>query len=132
MFRDDVLARGRAMAEVRMQDTCTIRRPTGDETTDPNTGEITPTYETLYQGKCRIQQQAMQAQQQDAGEAYLLMVRLEVHLPITVTGLQPDDEVLVTTSISDPDLPDRTFYIRDLAHASEKTARRVGVVERTS
>lgn len=114
-----------------MVDACTIRRRNG-ETTNPNTGEITPTYDLLYQGKCRVQQQAMQAQQQDAGQAYLLMVRLEVHLPIAVTGLQPDDEVQITTSITDPDLPGRTFYIRDLAHASEKTARRVGTVERTS
>jgi hypothetical protein len=131
VFRDDVLARGRAAAEARMVDACTIRRRNG-ETTDQNTGEITPTYDQLYQGKCRVQQEAMQAQQQDAGEAYLLMVRLEVHLPIAVTGLQPDDEVKITASISDPDLPGRTFYIRDLAHASEKTARRVGTVERTS
>lgn len=131
MLRDDLLARGRALAEVRMADACTIRRPTG-ETTDPNTGQITPTFDVLYQGKCRVQQQAMQAQQQDAGEAYLLMVRLEVHLPIAVTGLQPDDQVEITASVTDPDLPGRTFYIRDLAHAADKTARRVGVVERTS
>jgi hypothetical protein len=131
VFRDELLVRGRAAAEDRMVDACTIRRRTG-ETTDPNTGEITPTYDVLYQGQCRVQQQAMQAQQQDAGEAYLLMVRLEVHLPITVTGLEPDDEVQITASSTDPDLPGRTFYIRDLAHASDKTARRVGTVERTS
>lgn len=123
------LAQGRQTAEKLMVDACVIRRRTG-ETTGPG-GVVTATYSTLYTGKCRVQQPNAQAQQQDAGEAYLLMVRLEVQLPMSVTGLQAEDQVTVTDSV-DPDLPGRVFVIRDLAHKTHATARRVGVTERTS
>lgn len=113
-----------------MVDACTIRRRTG-ETVDQNSGEITPTYDLVYEGKCRVQQQTATAGAEDAGEAYLLMVRLEVQLPIAVAGIEPDDEVTVTAS-QDPDLLDRVFTVRDLFHKTDATARRIGVVERTS
>lgn len=130
MSAASVLARGRAAAEQLMVDACTIRRRTG-ETTGAG-GYVTPTWDDLYSGKCRIQQATAQAQQQDPGEAYVLMLRLEVQLPMSVTGLEPEDEVTITASAHDPDLVGRVFLIRDLAHASHKTARRVQVVERTS
>ncbi|WP_346536949.1 DUF6093 family protein [Micromonospora sp. DPT] len=128
---DAVLARGRAMAEARMRDTCRIRRPTG-ETTDAD-GNVVKTYgPNLYAGKCRFQQPNAQAAQADVGEDYLLLLRMEVHLPMSVVGLKAGDEVDAVGSATDPDLPGRVFVIRDLAHASDKTARRVGVTERTS
>jgi hypothetical protein len=131
MSAASVLARGRAAAEALMVDACSIRRKTG-ETTGAG-GYVTPTYGApLYTGKCRVQQAAAQAQQQDPGEAYVLMLRLEVQLPMSVTGLEPEDEVTITASVHDEDLVDRVFLIRDLAHATHKTARRVQVVERTS
>lgn len=124
------LAQGRKAIEARMVDACVIRRPSG-ETTD-QWGNISPTYTEIYQGKCRVQQQGVQAQEQLAGEARLLMVRLEIQLPMTVTGLEPEDQVEIIASAFDPDLPGRVFTIRDLAHGTEKTSRRIGVVERTS
>lgn len=130
MSRASVLARGRTAAEAGMVDACTIRRKTGESTGAG--GIVTPTYSTLYTGKCRVQQAAAQAQQQDPGEAYVLMLRLEVQLPMSVTGLQTEDEVTITASVHDPDLVGRVFLIRDLAHATHKTARRVQVLERTS
>lgn len=131
MSRASVLARGRAAAEAGMVDACTIRRSTG-ETTDPVSGVVTPTWQQLYAGKCRVQQKSIQAEDEDAGEARLLMVRLEVQLPMSVTDLEPDDQVLITASESDPDLPGRVFTIADLFHKTHATARRIGVVERTS
>lgn len=130
MSAASVLARGRAAAELLMADACTIRRKTGEST--GTGGVVTPTYSTLYTGKCRVQQAAAQAQQQDPGEAYILMLRLEVQLPMSVTGLQTEDEVTITASEHDPDLVGRVFLIRDLAHATHKTARRVQVLEKTS
>lgn len=125
-----LLARGRAAAEALMRDTCTIRRVIG-ETTGPG-GVVVPTYSVIYTGKCRVQQPNAQATPQSPGEAYVLMLRLEVHLPMSVTGLQAEDQVTVDSSVHDPDLPGRVFLIRDLAHKSHATARRVGVQERTS
>ncbi len=129
MSAAEVLARGRAFAAELLVDECTIRRRTG-EATGPG-GVVTPTHEVLYQGKCRVQQAAATASSSDVGEDMLLMLRLEVQLPMSVTGLRVEDEVTVDTSAHDPDLPGRVFVVKDLAHKSHATARRVGVVERT-
>ena len=131
MSRASVLARGRAAAEAGMVDACIIRRITG-QVTDPDTGEVTNTYTTIYEGKCRLQQQGQQARPEQAGEAYLLMLRRELQLPMSVTGLRTEDEVTMTASAHDPDLPGRVFLIRDLFGKTEATSRRVTVEEATS
>lgn len=129
MLTEAALARGRAAAEARMVDTCTIRRRAGETTIGY---EVAPTYTQLYSGKCEIKQGAAQAEDEEAGQDMKRMVRRVVKLPMSVTGLEPDDEVLLTSSVHDPDLPGRTFVIRDLFHGSHVTARRIGIVERTS
>jgi hypothetical protein len=131
MSAASVLARGRAAALALMVDACTIQRLTSS-TTDPVTGVPTPTYATIYAGRCRVQQQTATAGARDVGEANLLLLRLEMQLPMSVTGLQVDDVVTVTASALDPDLIGRRFRIRDLAHKTHATSRRVGVEEVTS
>lgn len=130
MSRAALLARARAAAQRGMADTCTIRRQSG-ETRDDTSGTVTPTYSQLYAGPCRVQQQLAQSQQHDAGEDYLLLLRLEVQLPMTVVGLRVGDEVTITAAVYDPDLPGRVFLIRDLAHKTDASARRVQCTERT-
>lgn len=130
MSLESLLVRGRAAAEALMVDACTIRRAAAG-TTDPDTGVPSPTYTALYAGKCRIQQSVVQAQQHDVAEDYQLLLRLEVQLPMAVTGLLVGDEVTVTASVHDADLVGRVFRVRDLAHKTHATARRVQVVERT-
>lgn len=131
MSVQSALARGRAAAERLMTDTCLIRRRTG-ETTDPGSGVITPTYTTIYTGRCRLQQRASTASAQDAGEAYRLMQRLELHLPATVEDVRPDDEATITASTTDPDVVGRPLVVRDAAYGTHRTARRLGVTEATS
>lgn len=130
MSVEELLQRGRAMAETLMVDACTIRRQTG-ESTGPG-GIVTPTWTELYSGKCRWQQHQAQARGDTAGEAYQLMLGVEVQVPIAVTGLQPDDEVICTSSLQDPDLAGRTVRIRDLSHKTHLTMRRIQCQERTS
>jgi hypothetical protein len=130
MSRASVLARAQAAAEAGMADTCTIRRKSGG-TTDPDTGFPTQPYTDLYAGKCRVQQHQATADQQDIGEDHLLLLRLEVQLSMTVTGLKVGDEITLTAS-RDADLVGRVFRIHDLAHKTEASARRVQCVERTS
>lgn len=126
------LARGRRAAERLMVDECTIRRRTGS-TTDPDTGQITPTYTTLYTGRCRVQQQAVQAREETPGPAELLMVRRELHLPVaTSTGVRAGDQVSITACVHDPDLVGRDLVVRDEMAKSMATARRLGVEEVTS
>jgi hypothetical protein len=130
MSRAALIGRGSAAAEAGMVDTCTIRRRTG-ETTDPDSGVITPSYASpLYAGKCRVQQSVAQASQEDSGEDYLLLLRLEVQLPMSVVGLEVSDEITITAS-QDPDLVNRAFLIRDLFHKTDATSRRVQCTERT-
>lgn len=129
MQRAALLARAQAAAQAGMVDTCTIQRRTG-ETTDENSGVVTPTWDALYSGKCRVKQSIAQADQHDAGENYVLQMRLEVQLPTSVTGLKVGDEITIVTS-RDPDLPGRVFLVRDLFHKTDASARRVGVTERT-
>src|SRR5690606_23714913 len=124
-----LLARARAAAERLMVDECVIRRRVG-ETTGPG-GVVTPVYEQRYAGRCRVQQPTMLAQPQRPGEAQVLALRLEVHVPMAVTGVQVGDEVEVTSSAHDPDLVGRVLIVHDLAHKTQATARRLGVVERT-
>lgn len=130
MSRASVLALGRAAAEAGMVDACTITRVTG-RTTDPDTGEVTDTRSTLYTGACRVQQAQASAQREDVGQDHLLLLRLEVQLPMSVVGLQVGDEVTITASEADEDLPGRVFLVHDLAHKTEATARRVQCLERT-
>lgn len=113
-----------------MVDTCVVRRRTGS-VTDRETGVSTPTYSTLYTGPCMVQNSRPLTQPTNVGEDYVLILRLEVYFPITVTGLQAGDEVTITASEHDPDLPGRTFRVHDLMHKSFTTARRVGVIEKT-
>jgi hypothetical protein len=131
MSRASALARGQLAAQLGMVDACTIRRPSGSGTTDPLTGYPSQTYTALYAGKCRVQQHQASADRQDIGEDSVMLLRLEVQLPMTVTGLKVGDEITMTASVYDPDLPGRVFRIHDLAHKSEATARRVQCVEVT-
>jgi len=130
MSLDAVLSAGRAAAEALMIDECVIRRQVGEET-GPG-GVVTPTYSTVYDGKCRMQQPTGTSREVDAGEASLLMVRFELQLPMSVVGVQADDEVKMTASVHDLDLVNREFLVRGLAHKTHAVMRRLQVEERTS
>lgn len=129
-----VLARGRAAAEARMTDACTIRRGSGT-VYDDTTGTTTPTWTDLYAGACRLKQPSSGSNSvggTTVGEAQVLLQQPELHLPISADLLRPGDEVTITGSATDPALPGRVFHIRAVPAHSQATARRYGVTERTS
>jgi hypothetical protein len=133
MSRASVLARGQAAAELGMVDACTIRRRTDDNgaaATDPATGQVTEAWTTVYTGKCRLQQSLAQSAQHEPGEDHQLLVRFELQVPMTVTGVRVGDEITITAS-RDADLVGRTLLVKDLMHKTDATARRLGVTERT-
>jgi Family of unknown function (DUF6093) len=133
MSRASVLARGRDAAEAGMVDACTIRRASGSGTTNPVTGYPTQAYTTLYTGKCRVQQAVAIARPHDVGEDRVYVVRFDLQLPMVGSeGLKVDDEVTITASVNDADLVGRVFVVLELAHKTEATARRVGMIERTA
>lgn len=132
MSRDTVLAVGRKAAEKGMVDACTIQRASGAGTTDPVTGVPSLSYMTLYTGACRVQQQVAIARPHDVGEDKVWLVRFDLQLPMaTSAGLAVGDRVTITASVNDPDLVGRVFAVNELAHKSEATSRRVGIIEVT-
>jgi hypothetical protein len=131
MSAASVLARAQAAAQRLMVDACTIQHKTG-ETTDA-VGNVVPTYTSKYTGKCKVQQRTGVGvgQPQNVGEAAEFVSRLELHVPVSVTGVVPDDLVTLTASL-DVDLVGRTFFIRELSHKTYLSARRFGLIEVTS
>lgn len=135
MSRATALSYGRRASEASMVDTCTIRRSTGtgNGATD-GYGNVVDNYVNPdpYTGKCRVQQgQLSSSTDRDVGEDQVVLLSLEVQIPMSVIGLQVGDEVHMTTSRSDPDLPGRVFLIASLAHKTDATARRLQCTERT-
>lgn len=134
MSRESLLARGQAAALAGMVDTCTIRRVTGT-TFDDFSGAPVRTYLSPdpYSGQCRVQQTRGESTQEDTGEDFFRLLRLELQLPITVVGLQLHDEVTITAvgPGRDQDLVGRVFLIRDLMHKTDATSRRPQITERT-
>lgn len=131
MSAQTALARGRVAAESLMVDACAVTRA-GSSTTDDLTGAVTSTPATQYSGKCKVQQSQALGQRVDAGEASTVLLRLEVHLPVTGSqAVRRGDLVTVTSSVNDPDLVGKVFRIHDDHHKSFATARRLGVEEVT-
>lgn len=113
----------RSEIEALMVDTCTIRRKNGPGVPDPVTLKITPTYDVVYSGKCRVQLRDTVATRPDAGERLATVVRTILQVPVSVTGVEVGDEVLMVTS-ADPDLVGRTLRVRSLFHKTHATSRR--------
>lgn len=131
MSRDLLLARARAAAEAGMLDTCTTRRQTG-VTHDDDTGATTPSWTAIYTGPMRMKQPSAQAGSANVGEANVLLQQPEAHLPMSAPLLRPGDEITITGSATDPGSIGRVFVVRAVPAHSQASARRYGVVERTS
>ncbi len=125
-----VTGRGQQRAEQMMVDACTIVRVTG-ESTGPG-GVITPTSFEVYSGKCRLQVRQETGGGQNVGEAYVIVQRLELQLPVTAAELFEGDRVTMTASALDPQLAGKEYVVRDVVRKSHLTARRVTVLEVTS
>lgn len=130
MSIEAAIQRGRTAAEALMVDACVIKRGTG-ESTGPG-GVITPTYSTLYTGKCRVQSVGLADQGTDVGEAYRVITRPQVQLPMAATGLREGDQITITASALDPDLVGRVYTVRNVLAKTHLTSRRVEVLEVTS
>ena len=108
-----VLARGRAAAERRMLDTCTIRRAGAP----------------VYTGRCEVAQAEGEAQEE--ADAYALDLRLVLKVPVSAAGLELGDEATIDTAVNDPDLVGKVLRVQGLARESHATCRRLFCTERT-
>ncbi len=131
MSRDSVLARGRTAAEFLMIDTCTVVRASGESASG---GVVTETTSEVYSGKCRLQVASRTEQGSDStvGEAYRLVARKELQLPMSAPQLEQGDQVTMTAAAHDPQLVGRQYRVRDVLDKTDATSRRVTVLEVTS
>lgn len=131
MSATSAILRGRAAIERLMVDSCTITRA-GTLSTSDATAQVTSTPTVIYSGKCRVQQKVPVSKPGEVAQATIWLQRLELQVPVTVTGVQSDDQVTVTASSLDPDLVSRTWHVRELGHKSHVTCRRLQLEEVTS
>jgi len=133
MTAGSTLLRGRKAAEALMVDACTVTRITGETVT--TTGAIINTTAPVYAGKCRIQvrtRERLGGSGREIGEAYVIVSRLELHLPMTVPDILEGDLVVITASLYDPNLVNRPFTVRDSINKTHLTSRRITILEVSS
>lgn len=128
MSATSITLRGRTRAEALMVDTCTITRVVST-TTDADTGVVTPTYSTIYTGKCRLKLPVAVARPITVGSAQEFSQHPILSLPATTTGVQVDDILTITASLLMPSLVGRVFHVRAVPGQSHMTAARFEVME---
>ena len=116
MIHDDiarVLPELQAHAESMMVDACRIERRAVDENgepvrvMDPETLAYVDSWETVYEGKARVQRPGTTSDHAaDAGEFQYGVESVLVQLPLSVTGVKRSHRATVTAigPLSDPDL----------------------------
>lgn len=134
MSRAALLDQARAFAVQEWTDTCTITRAVA-AFSNQTTGATVPTETlTIYTGICRLQQLPGQTSTgADQGEAYRLMTKRELQLPVVESAdVRPDDIVTMNTCALDPAVIGQEFTVRDDFSKSEATTRRIGIQAATS
>jgi hypothetical protein len=113
-----------------MVDTCAIKRADPVATTvDPETGDITPAYTTVYTGNCRLKLPTAVARPLTVGEAQEFLQHPILSLPATTTGVEINDIVTITASALMPQLVGRVFHVRARPGQSHMTAARFEIME---
>lgn len=120
------MARGRAMAEARMTDTCTVRflDPDAEPVQDEETGaEVRPTV-TRFTSPCRLTND-VRLVESDAGGRQVAIAAPVLNLPVSAGPLsaEEDDEVEFVPP-SSPEVLGRLFRIAGTPTKSQATALR--------
>ena len=102
MIGDDiaaVLPELRAQAESMMRDRVVIVRPVG-VSTDPDTGQVTTSAETVYEGIARLRNTSADVSERtpDVGGGFPTATTLMVHTPAWSPMIRPGDVVTVLAS----------------------------------
>jgi hypothetical protein len=130
---EDALLAGRAAAEAKMVDHCTITRASTEQgVLDPVTGlHVEPPPQVIYSGLCKVQRAGLTPATPLAGERRFTVEVVEVHVPMRVTGVDVGDPVTIDSSLFDPALVGRDFTVRGDPAKSYATARRLRCEEVT-
>lgn len=128
MGAPDMVVRGRVKAESLMVDACTVGRQSG-VFTDPITGQVVPTFVTVYAGKCKVQLTTSQASNPTAGGHQFTVQGLRLDLPVAAGPVLVDDMVTLNAAVLDSQLVGRVYRVTEVFHKSMATAQRTGVSE---
>jgi len=124
----DAIWAGRQAAESLMVDVCVVDRQSG-ESTDYQTGNVTPTYSLVYSGPCKVQATISQSKNPEAGEHQFTVQEYRVDVPVAAGPLGVGDRVTVTSAANDLFLDGRVYRVVELFHKSFATAQRCRVEE---
>jgi len=111
-----------------MVDACTVKTVTG-KSTNASTGVVTPTYSTLYTGKCKVQTYEPHERSPEVGGASVTVQRYAVHVPAEAFVPDVGQMVTVTACALDANLVGKRFRVVALLHKTFATAYRLGVEE---
>jgi hypothetical protein len=115
---------GRALAEARMTDECTIASQTA-QPFNATTGDYPAPTTSSITTACYVRRETPTERQVEAGDRAVALRRYIVSVPVSVVGVLPLDVVTITAS-GDPDLLDAVLVVRDVAQGTHVTARRLG------
>lgn len=111
-----------AQAESLMQDRCIIRAVTGTVSNPDAT--TTPTYTTVYEGRCKVQNTQPWPSNPQAGEHTWNLVPTFLHLPVAGSQDVGTDHVAEILTSVDPANVGRTLRIRNGDRKTFQTAVR--------
>lgn len=126
------VARGRALAESLMVDTCTVSTWTGRTAQNETTGAETKVYSVAFTSRCKVQQRAQnQTSEPEVGGRRMAVDEVEIHLPVATTQVLEGQVVTITAvgSLSDSRLVGRKFVVSSPMNKTHATATRLTVKE---
>lgn len=111
-----------------MVDRCTVKYQSGTSF-NGTSGLEEPSYTTRFSSRCKVQARELQSSERAAGGREVTLVRLAVHLPVSVGAVAVDDLVTITAASYDSQLVGRVFRVLAPVGKSFATSRRVEVEE---
>lgn len=118
----------RANAEALMVDACRITS-VGEPVTDNDTGNVTTTRTTVYEGKCKVQSKDSAVSNPEAGGATFTVVSRQVHIPVNAAEILDGYEVEITASLLNSFTVGKVYLVHGFTPDSFDTAFRIPVKE---
>ena len=125
------LARGRRLANRKMVDRCRITDP-GAKVTDPETGKVTVSSTTIYEGKCEVSSDNASSASPEAGGKVFTVVSRKVKIPADAADVRDGHVVEITASAHNVFAVGRKYRVDGYTPDTYATTARLPVKELTS
>lgn len=121
------ITRFRAKQAEQFTTTATVYRPIGELETNPNTGEVTETFDTIYNGPCKIRPKANRSTDEvDTAETQVALPDFTGKFPVD-TDIQRGDIVTVTACTLDAGMAGKSYTVVDASNDQWQISRVVGL-----